>query len=92
MKSCAKAFIAGKGGVGSAAFSKSDKVGCDDAKVGSQLTCTNAFRNVIGSPTGFGAPGGTQSQEKFVYNADGLQLGAIALVGTCIPIGDEAQC
>jgi hypothetical protein len=72
---CASAFIAGNGAAGSAAFTKSDEVSCDDAKVVDQLKLP-MLPDVVGSTTGFGHSGGTQSQEKYVYNADGLQLGA----------------
>jgi hypothetical protein len=34
---------------------------------------------------------GTQSHEKYVYNADGLQLGAIAITGSCAPMDIEGQ-
>ena len=72
-------------------FSKSDKVSHHDAKVAGQLKCTNASGTGFGSTTGFGHPGGTQSHEKYVYSADGLQLGAILITASCAPIGIEGQ-
>lgn len=84
--------MTGKGSVGSAGFAKSDKVSCDDAKVGSQLTCTDAFRGTFAAIHSFGAPGGTQSAQQYVYNSDGTQLGAIFFTGTCIPILEGESC
>lgn len=89
---CASAFITGKGGAGSAGFGKADGVSCEDAAPLGQLTCTNAFRAVLGSLTGFGRAGGTQAQQKSVYTADGTYIGAINFVGSCIPQGLKAVC
>jgi hypothetical protein len=89
---CASAFITGNGSAGSAAFTKSDEVSCDDAEVVDQLTCTDAsgrswFNYWVWSFRGYSVP-----RKVNVYNADGLQLGAIVITGSCTPIGIKAQC
>ncbi|KAJ5326292.1 hypothetical protein MYU51_010379 [Penicillium brevicompactum] len=89
---CAKAMITGDNDVGSIGFAKNGDVSCDDAKPAGQLTCTNAFREVVSSSTGFGKIGGTRSQQKSIYNADGVELGAIAMTGACLPIGETNAC
>ena len=89
---CASAFITGKGGAGSAGFGKAKDVSCEDAAPLGQLTCTNAFRDTLSSLTGFGKPGGTNAQQKSVYNADGTYIGAINFVGSCIPRGPKDIC
>ncbi|KAJ6009221.1 hypothetical protein N7499_005358 [Penicillium canescens] len=33
----------------------------------------------------------TQSHEEYVYSADGIRLGAIAITGSCAPIGIKSQ-
>lgn len=91
-KSCAKAMITGDNDVGSIGFAKNGDVSCDDAKPAGQLTCTNAFREAVSSSTGFGKIGGTRSQQKSIYNADGVELGAIAMTGACLPIGETNAC
>lgn len=92
LTSCAKAMITGDNDVGSIGFAKNGDVSCDDAKPAGQLTCTNAFREVVSTSTGFGAIGGTRSQQQSIYNADGVELGAIAMTGACLPVGETNAC
>jgi hypothetical protein len=85
-------MITGDNDVGSVGFAKNGDVSCDDAKPAGQLTCTNAFRDAVGSATGFGRIGGTRSQQHSVYNADGVEIGTIPLTGACLPIGETNAC